>query len=74
MYIGLDVTGEYLRSQLGKPLRSSRATKVGATDAIPQSKQHLGNPAHADATNPHKMNALNLCEHTFIVRQANDDG
>ena len=61
--VGLGVAYEDGCSQLGEPLGGGGVTKVGAADAVPQGKQHFGDPAHADAADAYKMNALNLCEH-----------
>jgi hypothetical protein len=51
------------RAQTGKPLRYGRTLQVGAGNFVAKIEQHLGNAAHADATNAHEMNALNFGKH-----------
>jgi len=56
---------EDLRPQITEPLGRRGVAEIGAADAVPQGQQHFCNPAHADAADANKMNALNLCEHIF---------
>ena len=58
------VSLENSRAQRGKSLRGGRIPQVGTGNLVAKVQQHFGNPTHADATNPHEMNALNLGEHT----------
>src|SRR5208282_1779176 len=55
------------RAQSTESLCDRRSFQVGAGNLVAEIQQHLGNPAHADATDTHEMNALNLGEHKNLV-------
>ena len=50
------------RTQAGEPMRDRRRLQIGARNLESEIDQHLGNPAHADAANPHEMYTLQLCK------------
>src|ERR1700678_1681771 len=54
---------EHRRSQPRQPLRHRRILQVRSGNFVAEIQQHLGNPAHADATDAHEMDALNLGKH-----------
>ena len=51
----------------GQTLRDGRGLEVRAGDLVAEVQQHLGDAAHADATDAHEMNALNLGEHELVA-------
>ena|SRR5437660_3177152 len=61
-------------AQCREPLYDRRTFQVGAGNLIPKIQQHLGNTAHADATDAHEMNTLNLGEHENLVPWMNSAG
>jgi hypothetical protein len=47
----------------GQALRDRRRFQVRARHLIAEVEQHLGDAAHADAADSHKMDALDFCKH-----------
>src|SRR5438874_4250283 len=50
-------------SKTGETLRYLRVAQVRTRDLIPQSKQHLGDAAHANAADANEVNALKFRKH-----------
>src|SRR6476646_10637094 len=48
-----------------QPLSNAGTLEVRAGHLVAKRQQHLGNAAHADATNPDEMYPLNFCKHYF---------
>ena len=51
------------RPERPEAISYGRLLQIGTRDLVAKVQQHFGDPTHADATNPDKMNALDFGKH-----------
>ena len=64
------MTDEDARAEPLQTTRGCALLQVGAGDHITEVEQHLGDAAHADASDAHEMNVLDLVFHAFVFPAA----
>src|SRR6185437_14462535 len=51
----------------GQPFGNRRELQVGSADLVSEVEQHFGDAAHADSSNPRKMQMLLAKKHFFLL-------